>query len=184
MHPVLRRTSRPRSFQLTFEHAAHFLGNRAYNTESRDSAATRRSLGGGGGGGACGGALYVGRMGRVTFSEFVSFEDNSVSNGGWGGAVCNRGSLAFMRRSLFSGNAAHERVDGWVGGGRGQGGAVYTAPGGDTQFLRKSIMQHNSAGSSGGALHNEGNTTFKTSVFFGGNRAMVSRDLLCRVLSA
>lgn len=165
--------------QVTFEHAAHFVRNRAY---SREASSEIQSLGSGGvGGGACGGALHIGHTGRVVFSEFASFEENSVGNGGQGGAVCNYGSLIFMRRSFFVGNTAHERA---AGGGGGHGGALFTAASGYTRFVRKSIMQRNSAGASGGALHNEGETTFDTTAFFGNNDATVShRSFRCCLLS-
>lgn len=59
---------------------------------------------------SCGGAVFVGESGRLTFSEFASFEDNWARDGGNGGAVCNWGKLNFVRRSFFTGNDARGEV--------------------------------------------------------------------------
>ena len=47
--------------------------------------------------------MSVGEGGRIVFSEFTTFQDNSSERGG---ALCNRGSTAFYRRSFFTGNSA------------------------------------------------------------------------------
>ena len=47
--------------------------------------------------------MSVAQGGRVVFEELASFEENWS---GRGGALCNRGSAEFLRRSFFNGNAA------------------------------------------------------------------------------
>lgn len=113
--------------QVTFTHAAHFAGNRA-------AVAAAFGKGGGGATVSsssvsvssaaksgpslptspwrhrdvdrrpCGGAVSVGKSGRISFWEFASFEDNYSA--GRGGAVCNRGWVKLFRRSFFNGNQA------------------------------------------------------------------------------
>ncbi|CAN0383927.1 unnamed protein product, partial [Laminaria digitata] len=143
--------------QVTFEHAAHFIGNRAFG------------LGQWGGEGSCGGAVSIGQRGRVEFKELASFEDNWS---GRGGALCNRGSAEFFRRSFFNGNTASGVVLVCVSSG-GDGGAIYTEKGSKTAFTRKSTMLTNLAGRSGGAVYNAGMLRFSTSADFHGNRASV-----------
>eukprot|EP00752_Nemacystus_decipiens_P005980 g5401.t1 len=179
--------------EVTFTHAAHFAGNRAAAPVSEEDR-----------GGAtpvtvpsysvshssvsqsvpsppaspCGGAVSVGKSGRTSFWEFVSFEDN-VSEGR-GGAVCNRGWTKFFRRSFFNANQAAgaprrgtsalltDRDGGLVDG---NGGAVYTEEGSGTTFTRRSSMLRNRAAGSGGAVFNAGIVTFETSAEFRGNEA-------------
>eukprot|EP00904_Undaria_pinnatifida_P004735 jgi/Undpi1/14262/HiC_scaffold_9.g03911.m1 len=140
--------------EVTFEHAAHFIGNRAFGLEPS------------GGEGSCGGAVSIGQGGRVVFEEFASFEENWS---GRGGALCNRGSAEFFRRSFFNGNTASGKLSGVSSGG--DGGAIYTEKGSETAFTRKSTMLRNSAGRNGGAVYNAGTLRFSTSADFHGNRA-------------
>eukprot|EP00903_Cladosiphon_okamuranus_P020674 g18984.t1 len=190
--------------EATFTHAAHFSGNRAALTFSeggdvsvsssfvsasfvssspvstplptsswRHRHEVRR---------ACGGAVSVGKSGRINFWEFTSFEDNYSAVRG--GAVCNRGWAKFFRRSFFNGNRAageyggtparrrdKDKDRGLVGG---NGGAVFTDEGSTTTFTRRSSMLRNRAGGSGGALFNAGIVTFETSAEFRANEAAVS----------
>lgn len=81
-----------RLLQVTFENAAHFVGNRALGQGPRGQEVH-----------SCGGGVSVGGTGRIEFSDLASFEENSA----WrGGALCNRGTAKFFRRSFFNGNGA------------------------------------------------------------------------------
>lgn len=53
--------------------------------------------------------MSIGQGGRVVFEEFASFEENWS---GRGGALCNRGSAEFFRRSFFNGNTASGKLSG------------------------------------------------------------------------
>ncbi|CAM9534724.1 unnamed protein product [Ectocarpus sp. 6 AP-2014] len=143
--------------EVTFENAAHFVGNRALGQGSRGQEAH-----------SCGGGVSVGGTGRVEFSELASFEENSA----WrGGALCNRGWAKFFRRSFFNGNRASGGVSTRLGG---DGGAVFTEGGSTTIFTRRSTMLRNWAAGSGGSVYNAGVSTFETSAAFRGNTAAVA----------
>ncbi|CAM9291475.1 unnamed protein product [Ectocarpus sp. 12 AP-2014] len=140
--------------EVTFENAAHFVGNRAPGQGSRGQEAH-----------SCGGGVSVGGTGRVEFSELASFEENSALRGG---ALCNRGWAKFFRRSFFNGNRASGGASTRVGG---DGGAVFTEEGSTTIFTRRSTMLRNWAAGSGGSVYNAGVSTFETSAAFRGNTA-------------
>lgn len=97
MHACLDSSGNPLhpSSQVSFKHAAHFVENEAFGGGDEFSASP-----------TCGGAVHIGKGGQIIFSEFVSFEDNWVGNGGRGGAICNMGEALFRRRSFFTGNEA------------------------------------------------------------------------------
>ncbi|CAM9312124.1 unnamed protein product, partial [Ectocarpus fasciculatus] len=140
--------------EVTFENAAHFVGNHALGQGTRVQEAH-----------SCGGGVSVGGTGRIEFSELASFEENSA----WrGGALCNRGWSKFFRRSFFNGNRASGGASTRVGG---DGGAVFTDEGSDTIFTRRSTMLRNWAAGSGGSVYNAGVSTFETSAAFRGNTA-------------
>lgn len=102
--PALMTSGAP---QVTFARAAHFVRNRAFLEESRSSASSPSPSSPGQRGEAralpCGGAVSVGRSGRVHFRELASFEGNSAVRGG---GLCNQGWAKFFRRSFFNENSA------------------------------------------------------------------------------
>ena len=93
-------------------------------------------------------------------------------DGGWGGAIANRGTLT-VEGAFFQGNAAGDggqggnstrngnRVKVGDGGAGGSGGGVYTMPGGTT-VLRNATFYSNApgAGGQGGSHLNALSTTF------------------------